>query len=80
MVRPLAAAATAASRRVGGAIKTQTQRRAMGGGPKKEWTGIDKKVRDVFPEDHQRTFELIDIEQNIKKNLNSHLLTTILVV
>mmetsp|Transcript_38866 Transcript_38866/g.44365 ORF Transcript_38866/g.44365 Transcript_38866/m.44365 type:complete len:125 (-) Transcript_38866:284-658(-) len=29
------------------------QRRSMGGGPKPEWTGIDAKVRAVFPEDWQ---------------------------
>lgn len=54
MVLPLVA--TAARRRVGGAIKSQVQRRAMGGGPAKEWEGIDKVVRGVFPGDHQRTF------------------------
>ncbi|KAL3935266.1 MAG: hypothetical protein SGBAC_009183 [Bacillariaceae sp.] len=51
MVLPLVA--TAARRRVGGAIKSQVQRRAMGGGPAKEWEGIDKVVRGVFPGDHQ---------------------------
>lgn len=25
----------------------------MGGGPKPEWTGIDKTVRGIFPEDYQ---------------------------
>lgn len=30
------------------------QKRTMGGGPKPEWTGIDAKVRAVFPEDWQR--------------------------
>lgn len=55
MVLPLAAAA--ARRRVGGMIAKNTQRRAMGGGaPAKEWEGVDKVVRDVFPEDHQRAF------------------------
>jgi hypothetical protein len=28
----------------------------MGSGPKPEWTGIDKTVRDIFPEDWQRTW------------------------
>mmetsp|Transcript_33750 Transcript_33750/g.81836 ORF Transcript_33750/g.81836 Transcript_33750/m.81836 type:complete len:129 (-) Transcript_33750:93-479(-) len=51
MVLPLAAAA--ARRRGGGAISSQVQRRAMGGGPAKEWEGIDKVVRGVFPGDHQ---------------------------
>ena len=53
MVLPLAAAA--ARRRVGGAIRSQAQKRAMGGGPAPEWEGIDKVVRGVFPGDHQRT-------------------------
>ena len=52
MVLPLAAAA--ARRRVGGIIARNTQRRTMGSAPAKEWEGIDKVVRDVFPEDHQR--------------------------
>ncbi|CAJ1949755.1 unnamed protein product [Cylindrotheca closterium] len=51
MVLPLAAAA--ARRRVGGVISSQVQRRTMAGGPAKEWEGIDKVVRGVFPGDHQ---------------------------
>ena len=53
MVLPLAAAA--ARRRIGGAISSQVQKRTMAGGPAKEWEGIDKVVRGVFPGDHQRT-------------------------
>lgn len=32
------------------------QTRYMGGGPKPEWQGFDKKVRAVFPEDWQREY------------------------
>lgn len=32
----------------------QQPKRTMAGGPKPVWTGIDKKVRDIFPEDWQR--------------------------
>lgn len=51
------AAASALARRRLAVVATQRmqQRRAMGSGPKPEWTGIDKTVRDVFPEDWQRT-------------------------
>lgn len=31
----------------------KVQRRQMGGGAAPEWTGIDKIVRDKFPEDYQ---------------------------
>ena len=31
----------------------KAQRRQMGGGAAPEWTGIDKIVRDRFPEDYQ---------------------------
>lgn len=40
-------------------VVAQTQRRTMGSGPKPEWTGIDAKVRAIFPEDWQRTFSFI---------------------
>mmetsp|Transcript_58712 Transcript_58712/g.70035 ORF Transcript_58712/g.70035 Transcript_58712/m.70035 type:complete len:136 (-) Transcript_58712:93-500(-) len=42
-----------ATRGVKHVAKTASSRRHMGSGPKPEWTGIDKKVRDIFPEDHQ---------------------------
>ena len=54
MVLPLAAAA-AARRQIGSVVAKQSQRRAMGSAPAKEWEGIDKVVRDVFPKDEQRT-------------------------
>ena len=35
-------------------LVANNQKRTMGGGgPKPEWTGIDAKVRAVFPEDYQ---------------------------
>jgi hypothetical protein len=53
MVFPIAAAA--ARRQMGRRVIQQTtQKRSMGGGPAPEWEGIDKVVRDVFPQDHQR--------------------------
>ena len=50
----LPAVGVAARRRV--AVAALQQRRNMGGGPKPEWTGIDKTVRTYFPEDWQRAF------------------------
>ena len=41
--------ARAASR----SIASKVQKRQMGGAAAPEWTGIDKTIRDVFPEDHQ---------------------------
>lgn len=48
-------ASAVARRRVASMASQQIQRRNMGSGPKPEWTGIDKTVRDIFPEDWQRT-------------------------
>lgn len=45
----------AARRRVVLLAKQHQQTRLMGGGPKPEWTGIDKTVRTYFPEDWMRT-------------------------
>ena len=47
------AASAVARRRVASMATQQMQRRSMGSGPKPEWTGIDKTVRDIFPEDWQ---------------------------
>lgn len=54
MVFPVAASA---SRRAATRVVHQQQKRSMGGGggPKPEWEGIDKVVRQYFPEDYQRT-------------------------
>jgi len=50
------AIAATAARRVARTAAVQAQRRNMGGhAPAPEWTGIDKVVRDVFPQDYQRT-------------------------
>jgi hypothetical protein len=46
-------ASAVARRRVASMASQQIQRRNMGSGPKPEWTGIDKTVRDIFPEDWQ---------------------------
>lgn len=50
----LHAASAVARRRVASMATQQMQRRSMGSGPKPEWTGIDKTVRNIFPEDWQR--------------------------
>lgn len=52
----LHAASAVARRRVASMATQQMQRRQMGSGPKPEWTGIDKTVRNIFPEDWQCTF------------------------
>ena len=51
MVLPIAR--LAAGRRLASQAVRHQQRRNMGHGPKPEWTGIDKTVRDVLPEDWQ---------------------------
>mmetsp|Transcript_15697 Transcript_15697/g.18925 ORF Transcript_15697/g.18925 Transcript_15697/m.18925 type:complete len:134 (-) Transcript_15697:190-591(-) len=46
--------AASASRRAATRVAQQQQKRSMGGGgPKPEWEGIDKVVRQYFPEDYQ---------------------------
>lgn len=35
------------------------QRRNFGAAPKQDWEGIDKVVRDVFPEDHQLAIAIL---------------------
>ena len=52
----LHAASAVARRRVASMATQQIQRRNMGSGPKPEWTGIDKTVRNIFPEDWQLEF------------------------
>lgn len=45
-----------ARRRMAVMAARQMQRRGMGShAPKPEWTGIDKTVRSIVPEDYQRT-------------------------
>jgi hypothetical protein len=44
-------------------IVNTTQKRTMAGhGAKPEWTGIDKKVRDIFPEDWQRKYFFVKFQ------------------
>ena len=40
-------------RPVARAAMPKVQRRQMGSGAAPEWTGIDKVIRDKFPEDYQ---------------------------
>mmetsp|Transcript_14952 Transcript_14952/g.18234 ORF Transcript_14952/g.18234 Transcript_14952/m.18234 type:complete len:116 (-) Transcript_14952:299-646(-) len=40
-------------RPVSRAVLPTVQKRSMAGGAAPQWTGIDKVVRDVFPEDYQ---------------------------
>uniref|UniRef100_A0A7R9W4Z7 Uncharacterized protein n=1 Tax=Pseudictyota dubia TaxID=2749911 RepID=A0A7R9W4Z7_9STRA len=48
------AVAATVARRAARTAAVQSQRRNMGGhAPAPEWTGIDKVVRDVFPQDYQ---------------------------
>ena len=56
-------AVAAARTRAGPALRQQQQKRHMGlggsSGPPPEWKGIDKTVRDVFPEDYQRAYHIL---------------------
>mmetsp|Transcript_23308 Transcript_23308/g.54130 ORF Transcript_23308/g.54130 Transcript_23308/m.54130 type:complete len:134 (-) Transcript_23308:985-1386(-) len=53
------AVGTAARRHLQPTAVAGVQRRAMGSGPKPEWTGIDKVVRTYFPEDWQLAAAII---------------------
>jgi hypothetical protein len=41
------------------AAMPNVQKRQMGGGAAPEWTGLDKVIRDKFPEDYQGEFGVI---------------------
>ena len=42
----------------------KAQKRQMGSGAAPQWTGIDKVIRDKFPEDYQGECETIIIKKN----------------